>query len=200
MCVLWLAHWSHFGEHLAHGEGMKLDALKQLIESAGWFANLGKASAATGRLPITDSEWQQFINLSMRAEFGLSHDINVVEKGPFEEMIWLPTSNEEPDPVHGLGLEEAAHRLNRVDEFKTARIDVYRLVLASQRKVPELLLLKVGNTDLNISARMAGRYACRMAASEIVVDQVGFWCDTVQLFHEGHWPLGLLPSGEIVVL
>lgn len=47
---------------------------------------------------------------------------------------------------------------------------------------------------------MAGRFACRLAASEIFVNRIGFWCEMVQLFHKGHWPLGRLPSGEVLVL
>jgi len=74
------------------------------------------------------------------------------------------------------------------------------LALASQRGFPERPSLKVGPTDLNEPARMAGRYACGMAASEIVVGQVGFWCEIVRLFHKGHWPLGRLPGGEVVLL
>ena len=88
----------------------------------------------------------------------------------------------------------------REAEFKAARLEVFRLALASQRGFPERPALKVGPTDSNEAARMAGRYACRMAASEIIVGQVGFWCEMVRLFHKGHWPLGRLPGGEVVVL
>lgn len=179
---------------------MTLEELKRLIETADWFANLGNAIPAPGLVPVTDSDWHRFMHASTSAEFGLSHDTGVFEKPPFADMTWLPTANEEPDPVHGRALEDAARHLSREGEFKAARIEVFRLALASQRKVPDLPALKVGATDSNNPARMAGRFACRMAASEIVVDQVGFWCEMVQLFHKGHWPLGRLASGEVVVL
>ena len=179
---------------------MTLDDLKRLIEMADWFANLGKAIAAPGLVPVTESEWQRFMRASTNAELGLPHDTSVFEKPPFADMTWLPAANEEPDPIHGRALEDAARYLNREGEFKAARIEVLRFALASQRRVPELPALKVGATDSNNPARMAGRFACRMAASEIVVDQVGFWCEMVQLFRKGHWPLGRLPSGEVVVL
>jgi hypothetical protein len=179
---------------------MTLDDLKRLIETAKWFANLGNALAAPGLVPVAISDWLSFIQASTRAEFGLSHDASVFEKAPFMGMNWLPTSNEQPDPIHGQGLDDAARRLNREGEYKAARLEAYRLALASQRKIPEVPTLKIGATDTNEAARMAGRYACRMAASEIVVDQAGCWCEIATLFHKGHWPLGQSPSGAIVTL
>jgi hypothetical protein len=140
------------------------------------------------------------MHASTGAEFGLPHDTRVFEKPPFAQMTWLPMASEGPDPIHGRTLEDTARNLNRESEFEAARIEVFRLALASQRRVPESPALKFGATDLNNPARVAGRFACRMAASEIVVDLVGFWCEMVQLFHKGHWPLGRLPNGEIVVL
>jgi hypothetical protein len=121
-------------------------------------------------------------------------------EAPLGEMEWLPTSPDGLDPIHGRGLETAAHNLNREVEFKAARLEVFRLALASQRTSADQPVLKVGPTDYNEAARMAGRFSCRMAASEIVVDQVGFWCNIVQLYQKGHWPLGRLPSGDVVVL
>lgn len=179
---------------------MTLDELKRLIQSAVWFAKLGTATVAPGVVPVTDLAWQRFMGASTCAEFGLRHDAAIFEESPFADMKRLPTANEEPDPIHGRALEKAARDLSREAEFKAARLEVFRLALASQRDVPDSPLLKVGPTDSNEAARMAGRYACRIAASEIVVGQAGFWCEMVQLFHKGHWPLGRLPNGEIVLL
>jgi hypothetical protein len=179
---------------------MTLDELKRLIQTADWFAKLGTATVARGVVPVTDFAWQRFMGAATGAEFGLPHDPAVFEESPFAGMERLPTANEEADPIHGRALEKAARDLSREVEFKAARIEVFRLALASQRGFPERPTLKVGPTDSNEAARMAGRYACRMAASEIVVGQVGFWCELVRLFHQGHWPLGRLPGGEIVLL
>jgi hypothetical protein len=179
---------------------MTLDDLKRLIETADWFAKLGTAIVAPGVVPVADFDWQRFMGASMGAEFGLPHDAAAFAESPFAGMERLPTANEEADPIHGQALEKAARDLSREAEFKAARLEVFRLAIASQRAVPERPALKVGPTDSNGAARMAGRYACRMAASEIVVGQVGFWCEMVGLFHKGHWPLGRLPGGEVVVL
>ena len=75
---------------------MILNDLKRLIETADWFANLGKANAAPGLVPVTDSDWQRFMCASTVAEFGLPHDTSVLEKLPFAGMTWLPTASEEP--------------------------------------------------------------------------------------------------------
>jgi hypothetical protein len=179
---------------------MTLDELKRLIQTADWFASLGTASAAPGVVPVTIIAWQRLIGASTSAEFGLPHDVAVFEEPPFAEMERLPTANEEPDPIHGQSLEKAAHDLGREAEFSAARLEVFRVALASQRGYPDRPALKVGPTDSNEAARIAGRFACRIAASEIVVDQVGFWCEMVRLFHKGHWPLGRLSSGVVVVL
>ena len=178
---------------------MTLDELKQLIQTADWFAKVGTANVAHGVVPVTDIAWRRFMAAATRAEFGLPHDATVFEESPFAGMERLPTANEEADPIHGPALEKAARDLGREAEFKAARLEVFRLALASQRAFPERLVLKVGPADYNEAARMAGRYACRMAASEIIVRQVGFWCETVRFFHKGHWPLGRLPGNAVVV-
>jgi hypothetical protein len=179
---------------------MTLADLKRLIETADWFANLGTATAGPGVVPVSDVTWRRLIGAAASAEFGLLHDAAAFEKPPLAEMERLPTAHEEPDPIHGQSLQKAACKSNREAEFKAARLEFFRLAVASQRSYPDRSALKVGPTDSNEPARMAGRYACRMAASEIVVGQVGFWCQMVQLFHKGHWPLGRLPGGEVVVL
>jgi hypothetical protein len=178
---------------------MTLDELKRLIQTAEWFANLGTATAAPGVLPVTELAWQRFMGASTGAEFGLPHDATVFEGPPFAKMVRLPTACEEEDPIHGRALEQTARDLSREAEFKATRIEVFRLTLAAQRGYPDRTALKVGSTDSNEAARMAGRYACRMAASEIVVGQAGFWCEMVRLFHKGHWPFGRLPGVAVVV-
>jgi len=144
--------------------------------------------------------WQRFMGATTGAEFGLPHDAAVFEESPFAEMERLPTANEEPDPIHGRLLESAAHEASRDVDFKAARLEVFRLALTSQRSFPDRPLLKFGPKDANEVARMAGRYACRIAASEIVVGQAGFWCDMMRLFHKGHWPLGRLSNSAVVLL
>ena len=179
---------------------MSLDELKRLIQTAQWFANLGAAISAPKLVWMTEPAWRRLTVAAMCAEFGLPYDPSIFDELPFAEMERLPTGNDEPDPIHGDSLDTAARELGREVEFKAARLDAFRSALASQRAFPDRPILKVGATDSNEAARSAGRFACRMAASEIVVGQVGFWCEMVKLFHEGRWPLWRLPCGEVVVL
>lgn len=189
---------------VAGNKHMTLDELKRLIETADWFADLGTAVAAPGVVPAADLAWRRYMGAATDAEFGSEFGSGrkaaEFEGLPLARMERLPTANDEVDPIHGRALEEAARALNREAELKAARIEVYRLALASQRGAPERPLLKVGATDSNEAARMGGRYACRMAAAEIVVGRAGFWCAVVRLFHQGRWPLGRLPGGDVVVL
>jgi hypothetical protein len=179
---------------------MTLEDLQQRIRTADWFANLGTATAASGMIPVSCNAWQRWIGAATGAEFGLPHDAAVFDEPPFATMERLPMAMEEPDPIHGRSLETAARGSGRDAGFKAARLEAFRAALASQRGCSDRPSLKVGPTDLNEVARTAGRYACRMAASEIVVGRVGFWCEMALLFHKGHWPLGRLPGGEVVVL
>jgi hypothetical protein len=180
---------------------MTLDELRALIQSAQWFANLGRAVSAPGLITITDiGLWQEFGAACTSAEFDLPHDASVFENPSFAGMNWLPTALEEPDPIHGGDLEHIAHDLQREDQIKETRVEVLRLALKSQQIAADQPILIIGPTNFNDTARMAGRYASRRAASEIVAERVGFWCRVVKLYNRGHWPLGLLPSGEVVVL
>lgn len=110
---------------------MTLDNLKRLIETAAWFANLGTASPASGLVPVTEADWQRFMRAATGAEFGLPHDSAVFEEPPFAEMERLPTAHEESDPIHGRSLEKAASDSGQEAEFKAARLEVFRLTLAS---------------------------------------------------------------------
>jgi hypothetical protein len=179
---------------------MNFNELKRLIQTADWFANVGMATPAPGVVPVTEDCWRRLIGDSMRVEFGSERDAVGLEEPPFAQMERLPTANEQPDPIHGRSLETAARDLSRESELKAARLEVFRLAFESQQAVPDRSMLKVGPTDSNEAARMAGRFACRMAAAEVIVGKVGFWCEMVRLFNKGYWPLGRLPGGELVVL
>jgi hypothetical protein len=180
---------------------MLLDELLFLVQMTPWFSNLGRATAQQGLIPITDlGQWQRFIEALTSAEFGLPHDATAFEMPPFAQMSWLPSAHDEADPIHGDSLIEIARAQGREPEFKIARLEIFKAAAASQRGAFDQRILKVEASDLNEVARSAGKYACRMAASEIVVGRVGFWCRLIRVYREGNWPMGLLPSGDVVVL
>jgi hypothetical protein len=180
---------------------MTLHELKSLIQTARWFANLGCAVAEPGLIAITDmNQWQRFNAALIAAEFRLSFDTSALDEPPFAGMVWLPTSHGQRDPVHGETLATLATEQGRAAECRAARMEVFSLALESQAPVPDQPILIAGPRDHNLAARGAGRFAARMAASEVVVGQIGFWCRIIRLYHKGNWPLGLLPSGDVLVL
>jgi hypothetical protein len=180
---------------------MDLEHLKIFVQEAQWFTNLGHTSISPGVVVLSDPEqWKQFVRAGTGAEFGLPHNTAPLTTFPFGKLEWLPTSLGEIDPVHENALQTLAQTGGKTAELKAARLEVHKLALRSMRGMTKPPLLKVGGTDLTEAARGAALFACRMAASEIGVEQPGFWCSLMPFYHAGHWPLGRVPSGEIVVL
>lgn len=180
---------------------MDLPELKRLVETANWFSNLGHAEPRAGIIPVTDvKQWKAFSTALSSAEFGLAHDEKALEAFPFGDMDSLPTTSGQEDPVHGNRLASLARQQDREAEFRTARLEFFKLAQQSLRPVRDHPLLKVGPTNFNPAARGAALFACRMAASEIVVQEPGLWCSLVRLYHQGNWPMGTTSTGTLVVL
>jgi hypothetical protein len=146
------------------------------------------------------NQWQRFNSAAIAAEFRLRFDTSALDEPPFAGMVWLPTSHDQADPIHGQTLAALAKEQGREAEYRAARMEAFGLALESQAAVPDQAILKTGPTNYNFAARTAGRFAARMAASEVFVGQDGFWCRIIRLYHGGNWPLGLLPSGDVLVL
>ena len=111
-------------------------------------------------------------------------------------MNWLPTSRDQPDPIHG----EALLTLLKQDGIPYAQ-DVmadYKLALHALRSVPDRLI-SVGAPDYTPAAIGAALYCVRMASLEMLAQRQGFWCDTMQLYRDGHWPCGRLADGTLIV-
>lgn len=180
---------------------MRLEQLLMEIEAISWFTNLGSARASGLSVPIADlTQWQRFVSASNSAEFGLSHDEPIFSAHPFSELSWLPTTNAEPDPIHGDALAVAAKRGGLEAGLVSAKLAGFKAATKSQRSSDENPVLRVGPVNLNEAARSGGRYACRLAAAEAFLGQAGFWCDLVQVYTSGNWPFALLPGNKVVVL
>ena len=178
---------------------MHLQRLLDDIEAARWFTNLGAAVANDFVVPVNDlSSWRQFLSSQIAAEFGLTYD--GVVGYPYSEMSWLPTSNDEPDPIHGSVLPAAARDAGVESGFVAARIAAFKAATRSQRSCGELPPLRDGCSDLTGAALSGGRYACRMAGAEAFLGRDGFWCNLVQIYCNGNWPMARLPDGRVVVL
>ena len=178
---------------------MHLQQLLDDIESVPWFTNLGAAVASDLVVPVNDlSNWRQFLSSATAAEFGLVHDAAVGY--PYSEMSWLPTSNYEPDPVHGAALVASARDAGVESGFVAAKVAAFKAASRSQRSCGELTVLRDSCSDLTEAALSSGRYACRMAGGEAFLGRGGFWCNLVQIYRKGNWPMARLPDGRVVVL
>jgi hypothetical protein len=192
-------HW--VGDPIRSQNTMILDEMLVLVQTTPWFSNLDRATAQHALLPVTDlGQWQRFVGARTLAEFSLPHEPAAFDRHPFGQMSWLPSAQDQADPIHGDSLIAAARAQGQEAEYKTAHLEIFKAAAASQRGVSDQPILKVGASDFNDVARSAGKYACRMAASEVVVGRVGFWCGLIRVYHQGNWPMGLLPSGEVAVL
>lgn len=175
---------------------MTLEELAESIKFVNWFSKLGA--------PIRHSpdglRIEQIPNLSDWATvtgiLGTDPVPRLVERG----MEWLPTQRDAKDPVHGELLEERSRQLGKAKEHARSCLEIYKIALSSLRNFQGDPLLKVGPHNFAESARGAALFAARRAAHETLLSDCGFWCSVMSIYGQGHWPLGMLPDGEIVVL
>lgn len=177
------------------GSSRILDA----ISSAQWFTRIGEAEESAFVVPIKDlAGWREFISSAREGEFGAGQAREPAY--PYSAMSWLPTTNDEPDPIHGTALATAANEKGLASELVAAKIAAFKIAVQSQRSCGEIPAFKSGGTDLTGAALSGARYACRMAAAETLLGQEGFWCKLVQIYCQGNWPLAILPDRKVVVL
>ncbi len=180
---------------------MNIATLKNLIQTTPWFSTLGQPYRPKEKvISVSGEQWTPFISALTEAEFGLLHDRIALETFPFADFDWLPTTIYDDDPVHKERLVEKARLEGREKDFKAVRVEIFRLTQVALRSASAHPLLVVGPTDTTGAARGGALFACRAAAAELLVDQPGFWCDIILLYHAGHWPFGRMKSGEVVIL
>ncbi len=111
-------------------------------------------------------------------------------------MEWLPTSRDQPDPVHGDALPTLLKQAGIA--YLPEVMANYKLALHALRTVPDRLI-SAGAHDYTPAAIGAALYCVRMASLEILAQRQGFWCDALQLYRDGHWPCGRVTDGALVV-
>lgn len=168
---------------------MTLEELEGLVQSARWFEHLGQA--------LKDERFVCIPDLRPWADLPA---VNNEYEEIADQMEWLPSSNEQGDPIHGTLLEDRAARDGKKKEYSRQRFDIYKKTLISLRRFVGHPLLKVGPHDFTEAARGAALYASRHAAYEIQMGEYGFWCTAMKLYEQGHWPCGILKNGIVVVL
>jgi len=171
---------------------MTVDELKTYVVNAEWFTRLGQFPGGPGRVPLP--------NLEAWRHNGLGKFVDPSPSIP-DDMIWLPTSWGQEDPIHGEALRAAAIQLGREQTIRQVGLDMYKTALRSLRAMDRQQgLFRVGASNFANAAEGAALYAVRQAVSEIMVKQEGFYCALIPLYAAGYWPCGITTQGELVVL
>jgi hypothetical protein len=156
---------------------------------APWFSNLGKPDVAS-----------EYVRIPTLAPWANQQTGDESLERISEQMDWLPSSREQVDPIHGHSLEERSAALGKKQEFSQQSLAVYKTTLTALRKFEGHSALKVGPQDFTEAARAAALFAVRRAAYEVLIGEPGFWCRLMTVYRAGHWPCGILPNKQIVVL
>lgn len=168
---------------------MTLSELMAMLDEMPWFKRLAE--------PGADDRCLYIASLSPWADEPTSDE--TLERIA-DHMDWLPSSREQDDPIHGRLLEGLAEQIGKKKEISQQCLGVYKRALSSLSDFKGHPALKVGPHDFTEAAKGAALFASRRAAYEILLGKPGFWCHLMQIYYSGHWPCGILPSGQIVVL
>ncbi|WP_406700724.1 hypothetical protein V5E97_18190 [Singulisphaera sp. Ch08] len=168
---------------------MTVDVLRSLLIDTTWFGRLAE--------PGVNGDFVQIFTLGPWAN--VPTDADDLERIA-DQMDWLPSSREQDDPIHRPSLEERAEQLGMRKEISRKSLDIYRVAVSALGRFKGHPALKVGPHDFTEAARGAALFAVRQATYEILVNEPGFWCRLMEVYHAGHWPCGILPGGKVVVL
>ncbi len=168
---------------------MTLDELIALIKETDWFSRLGDPDVEN-----------VYIRISTLAPWANEPTGDEELERTADQMEWLPSSRDQDDPIRGRSLEQRAEVLGKKEEFSRQSLEIYKTTLATLRKFQGHPALKVGPHDFTEAARGAALFAARRSAYEVLVGQPDFWCRLMNIYHAGHWPCGILPNKQIVVL
>ena len=168
---------------------MKIEELEEAINQINWFSKLGEFSEVNGFIPIkTLSTWQSETAV-----------VDEYHEKIADEMTWLPSVLDMPDPFHQQSLKDLAEKQDKLKIFKENTVNIYKITLKNFRTFQEISALKTGSHNFNPVAKGAALYAFRMAAGEIVLEMENYWCSLVPIYCGGNFPCGILPDRRIVV-
>ncbi len=165
---------------------MKYEELIEKLDSISWFSNVGGFNAIGGQISIPSLEaWGGGANSQIAV--GMSHVIDSME--------WLPTSNDQEDPIFGNMLKNSFPSVVGGKELNMA---AYKLALKSLRGA-EYSSFKAGVNDFSEAAKGGALYCVRMTVMEILLSKEAFWTELFKLYCAGHWPCGIMRDGRLVV-
>ena len=157
---------------------MTLEELKQRTEEANWFTNLGTYPGSENTTVIKSLD---------------APDVP-------DAWDWLPTTNEEPDPIHVPSLATIAKQQSVYSDYSKIVLENNKITLVSLRKMDENNpLLRIGAINGVNAARGVALYAIRMAFGEIILKKQGFWCSLLPYYFNGYWPCGLTDDNKLVI-
>lgn len=174
---------------------MTIDELSDLLQSTNWFSRLGELVDTNSiEIPIEElrslEEWKSVTGIVANEPMP-----EIVKRG----MEWLPTQRDMYDPVHGKAMEARSEQLGKKTDFSCLSLGIRKKALVSLRGFEGHPALQVGPHNFTEAARGAVVFAAGRAAYEILLDDCGYWCSIMHLYHQGHWPCGILPDKTVVV-
>jgi hypothetical protein len=180
-----------------------LDGFQNRVRLGRWFHRLGSFAGCDGYFAITDhNAWVAHTRRLVLKGFGFHGDDprDIGQLAVLDSVEWFPTEQSAEDPFHQRTLYDRIQSAGKTELLKRWSLENCRIARSGFATIPENRWLKVGRTDYLGAAEQALLFAIRMAATELLTDQVGIWCACVDLYCAGHWPFGRLPTGEIAVL
>lgn len=165
-----------------------MDRIRHAVVNAQWFSALGSYQPSEGQIALPNlSAWD-------RPRFPAELDTSLAKIA--SDMDWLPSSRDQPDPIHGEHLRSILK--DNGTAYQQEVLESYKLALKSLRVVPDRTIFS-GANDFTQAAKDSAIYCVRMATLEVLSAQPDFWLDALMIYHEGNWPCGLLPDGTLVV-
>ncbi|MGG5222525.1 hypothetical protein [Pseudomonas syringae pv. coryli] len=158
---------------------MNIDAELEKIEESHFFSNMGKLFSSEGSIICIENVRKVFLEPS-ELEF----------KGCYAEVEWLPISPTQDDPFYKLPKPSA--------ELTELRVKVNKSVMAVTRNLEKDLFL-CGPHDFSIAARNGICFAFRQYISECNYDLGDHWKKIVDIYYNGHWPVGFTKDKLVII-
>ena len=166
---------------------LTIDELIETLKQARWFESLGRFPREPGYIGIRSlAAWADPPVGATAEELRIS-----------EQMDWLPTTFDQNDPFGSGAVRDG---IADQGSLRAEILRVQQVALETMRGLPDHPLLHVGAHSFEKPAVGAARYCVRMVVIEVTGHAPAAWSRLLGLYVRGHWPCGILPGGDVVVL
>lgn len=159
-----------------------VDGLISKIRSAPWFSMLGTSQGSAQVISLAYLVFWEYQDSS-------SGDLEI--DALLGKMNWLPTTRDQPDPFDSV--------LDLSAEVRRPGLLAYKAALEGINNSLPNGRLRCGPHDFSDAARSAGAFAARSTVRCLAAHKNTRWTEVIGFYLKGHWPLGLLPDGRLVV-